>query len=265
VSAAWASLVLTVVLLLPGVGFFFGFWAKEPYARELVKSAAIGEVGLALFAAIWIHLIAWCVLWLIGFDAVVGYFAPLADYVDAPAWLALEQALLRLPAVLLYVVITTVVGGAIGYAAGWAVMSGPLRVLGTHKWAYDIIKQKREGIVTAYLMTNTIENNKVLMYAGHLKDFYLDANGCFAYVVLEHCSSFYMDFGNHVPTLGEKRSLFRVPAAGVRRLGDLVVNGENIANILLDSLGSIDEAEEGTKALDDALAETELLEEGTSG
>jgi hypothetical protein len=172
-STAWAAIVVTVVLLLPGVGFFAGYWAQERYSREIVKSTAIGEVGFALFFALLIHLLAWWALsrfW--SFDPAF-HFAPLAEHADTPNWLIMRQITARLWGVLLYIIATTAVGFIIGLFVGWMVMFGWFRFLATHKWAYDLIKEKNSGIVRTYLMTNIAENNRVLMYTGHLEEFYL--------------------------------------------------------------------------------------------
>jgi hypothetical protein len=51
----------------------------------------------------------------------------------------------------------------------------PLRVLS---------KTRRRRLVTAYLMTNAVQNNKVLLYKGDLAEFFQKKEGQFEYVVL---------------------------------------------------------------------------------
>src|SRR5262245_60731929 len=78
-SAAWTTFAV-VALLLPGVAFLIGFHSRERYSREIVKSTAVGEVGMAIFLAIAIHLIAWFGLYLLlGFD-LASYIKQIADY-----------------------------------------------------------------------------------------------------------------------------------------------------------------------------------------
>src|SRR5574337_1041 len=94
-SIAWTT-VLIICLLLPGVGFFAGYWSQERYSREIVKSAAIGEVGMAIFMAVLIHLIVLDTLyWIGGFD-LSFYVKPLAYYRTTDNGILVDQVLRRL-------------------------------------------------------------------------------------------------------------------------------------------------------------------------
>jgi len=60
-SVAWTT-VLIIALLFPGVFFFVGLFFTERFSREVVRSNAIGEVGLAILVALVLHLAAYGVL-----------------------------------------------------------------------------------------------------------------------------------------------------------------------------------------------------------
>jgi len=252
VSLAWTT-VLIVTLLLPGLAFFAGFWARERYSRELVRSSAVGEVGMAVFVAIVLHLSAWQLLALVGADPS-QYFRPLAELEAAPKLLAEEQSLTKLWPPLVYTVCMSVAGFAIGQLVAWCIMFGWLRPLATHQWAYDLLKEKRRGVVTTYVFTNVLESRRAMMYAGHLEEFYLDANGSFSYVVLKNCTRYYMKLEDDSPRTSKRESLFRVSNIGARRWEHLVIDGKYIANILFDPLGHIEQTDKGAARLEAELA-----------
>lgn len=262
-SIAWTT-VLIIALLLPGVGFFAGYWSQERYSRELVKSAAVGEVGMAVFMAIVVHLACLQFLWLtVGFD--VSFFVrPLTDYYNEPAWLVADQFLGRLWPALYYTISATAFGFLCGLIIARIVMFGPLRWLATHKWAYDLIKEKKSGTVTAFIMTNLVENKRILMYAGHLEDFYLGPDGCFTYIVLKNCARYYMAIEGAAPTTTHRTPLFRAARDNSERPWEhLVISGSNIANVLFDPIGHIrfEGVEEGQKILDAALTAIEAADD----
>lgn len=265
-SFAWTT-VFIIALLMPGIAFFIGYWARERYSREIVKSTAVGEVGMAIFIATVIHLFGWWVLWkTAGFDPSF-YYRPLAEFENAPHWLVLDQFFARLWPSLLYLISTSIVGFGLGYLIALMVMFGWLRGLATHAWAYDLIKEvKKRGTVTAYVLTTTVENNRAMMYTGHLEEFYLDANGWFAYIVLKDCQRFFMKFDGDCPTTGPREALFRIREPSARKWEHLVIDGKNISNILFDpSIGDIAPTSTGATALDEALRafQQELLDQAT--
>jgi NADH:ubiquinone oxidoreductase subunit 5 (subunit L)/multisubunit Na+/H+ antiporter MnhA subunit len=261
-SIAWTT-ILIIALLLPGVGFFAGYWSQERYSRELVKSAAIGDVGMAVFMALVIHVGSFLLLyWFVGFD-LSFYIRPLTDYHTTPEWLIVDQFLHRLWPALFYTIAVTILGFLFGLFIAHMVMFGWLRFLATHKWAYDLIKEKKNGTVTTFVMTNITENNRVLMYAGHLEDFFLGTDGCFTYVVLKNGSRYFMTIEGDAPTTTSRTPLFRTPDNATRRWEHLVISGENIANVLFDPIGhfKFQVGEKGQEALDKALtAQTALTE-----
>jgi hypothetical protein len=253
-SIAWTT-VIVIVLLLPGLGFMLGYAAQERYSRELIRSNAIGDVGMAVFCAIVAHLVAlWVIVHALRFDPSF-YYRPLLDYEHTERWLLEEQIYNRLWPTIGYLLGVTVAAFFCGRGVAWAVMFGPrpLRSLATHQWAYDLLKEaKGGGIVTATVMTDVIEGQRILMYLGHLEEFYLEANGTFAYLVLKNCYRFYMHLGENVPA----PSLHHQPLfiAGARRWEHFTIAGDKIANVLFDPIGHLDQTPAGTAALDAALA-----------
>jgi len=249
-TALWAT-VAVVALLLPGVTFFHGFYSKERYSRELIRSNAIGEVGMALFVALLIHFLLWTLLSVaFGFDASF-WLRPMTDS-EIPNWLLLDHAIRRLWWALVYVLIASAVAWPIGYIIAKSIMFGRLRQhFATHPWAYDLIADKNTRVVRAYVLTTAVESDRALMYSGHLESFYLDADGCFSYLVLKNCHRYYMMLGGDKPSTGERSPLFRDEDDDAREWEHLVISGENIANVLFDPLGTIQE----TKAADARLRE----------
>jgi hypothetical protein len=253
-SIAWTT-VIVIVLLLPGLGFMLGYAAQERYSRELIRSNAIGDVGMAVFCAIVSHLAA--LLFIVNalhFDPSV-YYRPLLDYDRTERWLLEEQMYARLWPTAGYILGVTVVAFFCGRSVAWGVMFGPrwLRSFATHKWAYDLLKEvKGGGVVTTTVLTEMSEGQRILMYLGHLEEFYLEANGTFAYIVLKNCYRFYMELGEDVPV----PSLLQQPLsiAGTRRWEHFTIAGDKIANVLFDPVGFVNQTAAGTAALNAALA-----------
>jgi hypothetical protein len=264
VSIAWTTLLI-IALLMPGISFFVGYWTRERYSHEIVNSTAVGEIGMAVFVATSIHLLAWWFLWCFWDFSPSFYFRPLSDYATAPPWLVLDQFFNRLWPSLIYLLATSIMGFVIGLATAWLVMFGLLRWLAAHPWAYDLIREGQlRGTVTAYVLTNITENNRTLKYSGHLEEFFLEKNGCFSYVVLKDCQRYYMIFDGDAPKTGPREKLFRIGNSTDKKFEHLFIDGKSIANILFDpSVGDFDATKKGTEALDAELDKfiQELLDE----
>jgi NADH:ubiquinone oxidoreductase subunit 5 (subunit L)/multisubunit Na+/H+ antiporter MnhA subunit len=258
-SVAWTT-ILIIALLLPGVFFFIGYATRERYTREIVKSSAIGDVGWAIFIAIIIHLLAWGVLSLFGFD-LASNIKQFSDYENLYRWQLVDHAVSRLLPIALYILATAISGLLLGCAFAWAVANGWLPFLATHKWINEVMRSMRRGLVTAYVMTTTKENKRVLMYKGILAEFYLSPDGKFVYVVLKTCSRYYMKFEEDAPTTSEQLHLFGARQADrPQQLWDyLLIDGANIANILFDPSPQISETDEGKKELEKAIASLSRL------
>lgn len=254
-SLAWTTIAV-VLLILPGAGFFLGLYANERRSREVIKSSALGDLGQALFFAIVIHLLFFLMSWLSGLDAAF-FFKPLADYANTPSPILYEQIAPRLLAALVYIVVASVAGYVLGFVLAWlSFILPPLRGLATHPWAYDLSKytKNKGALVSAYVMTTTTENNRTLMYTGYLSDYFLDENGCFSYIVLRGAARFYMKFDGEIPTPTDPQPLY-AGSTSDRIWEHLFISGENIANVLFDTVQrELDKTRTGQKALDEALA-----------
>lgn len=254
-EVAWTT-ILIIALLFPGVFFFIGYATSHRYTREIVKSSAIGEVGGAIFVAIIIHLLAWGVLSFFGFN-LASNLKKAADYGDGVSrGEYIDQVVSLILPVSIYVLVTALIGLGAGRAVSFAVSRGLFPFLVTHKWINQVQRSMKTGLVTAYVMTNTIENNRVLMYKGILAEFYQQREGRFEYVVLKSCSRYFMTFDQASPKTGEQMQLFASQIGRPEGVWDfLQIEGANIANILFDPSPQIVETKEGAAALEKALIE----------
>ncbi len=255
-SLAWTSIFI-IILLLPGVFFFVGISARERFSREIIRSTALAEVGLALLFAILLHLLAWWALYLaFGFNPQT-FFRPLQTLDAAPGQIFAYGFELLWP-LLWYVVVTAFIGWGVGALTAWMVVNGPLRFLATHKWVYQIQKfsGRRGRVVTAYVMTTTCEDGRILMYKGSLQEFYLSGAGKISYVVLRTCSRYLMriDQDQEQPTTGAPVPLFSIDSPQ-RSWDYLMIHGDNIANVLFDPSPEIEQTRAGSEALERAVAE----------
>jgi len=257
-EVAWTT-ILIIALLLPGVFFFIGLSTGHRYSREIIKTSAIGEVGWAVFISIIIHLLAWRVLILFGFD-LANDLKQIADFETMPRWLLVDHIVRWLFPFGFYILITALVGLGVGWLFSLLGHLGYLPFLITHKWINQVRLSMKAGLVTTYVMTNTVENNKVLMYKGILAEFYQQKEGKFEYVVLKSCSRYFMTFEQATPKTGEQLQLFGSQIGRPEGVWDfLQIEGTNIANILFDPSPQIVETQQGTAALDRALANIDSL------
>lgn len=254
-EVAWTTIVI-IALLLPGVFFFIGYATGDRYAREIVKSSAIGEVGWAIAISILIHLLAWGILSSFGFDLAFN-IREIAAYDRIPRWLLANLIVARIFPLGAYILLTALVGFVAGWLVSRLAQRGYLPFLVTHKWISQVRRSMKTGLVTAYVMTNTVENNKVLMYKGILAEFYQQKEGKFEYVVLKSCSRYFMDFNEASPKTGEQLQLFGNAELTGRPDGVwdfLQIEGGNISNILFDPSPEILITKDSAAALDAALA-----------
>src|SRR5271165_4607394 len=248
-TVAWTTL-LVVLFLLPGVGFFIGYWSQERYARQIISSTAVGEVAMAFYAAVAIHFVALAVLHALNGFSIFFYIQPLVDFDSEPRRVVVEQIKSRIDGVVFYVLFTCALSIFAGLAFARIAMFSSLRnYLATHGWAYDLIHGKggkhgpfslRRGqkrFVATQVLTKSVENNRAIMYSGHLADFFLDSSGAFSYLVLKNCSRFYMAFEDDNPTTTSHVRLLSDPHNLTRDWEYLVIQGSDIANVLFDPLG----------------------------
>ena len=244
-SVAWATIAI-IALLFPGVFFFLGLSSTERFSREVVRSNAIGDVGLAILVALCLHMVVYAILSPAGFD-LAQFLEPLVNYDKLPN---------------LRPVVTAVVWGA-GYTIlmagiGWLIGLGAatLPFFVRHKWITTVNQSMQDGIVTAYVMTTTVQNNRVLMYKGVLSEFYLTIDGSLTYIVLKSCSRFFMKMDDEGPTTTEQLKLFgsAQDSRDKQSWDYLFIDAKNIANVLFDPSPEIKATSAGNEALDQALA-----------
>jgi hypothetical protein len=252
-SIVWTTIAL-IALLLPGVFFFIGLATYERLSREIIRSGVVSEIALASVVAVVLHTV--CISLLsasLGFR-LSHFVMPLATMPVSSKEFVLELSHRLLPAVF-YFLATASIGFVLGAITAVGIVRGWLRFLAKHKWIYDIIDRDRKGgIVTAFVMTTTVEDGKVLMYRGRIHEIFLLPDGKISYVILKNCARFYMTFEAEAPTTGKQLELFSGDALQRRIWDYLLIDGNNIANILFDpSSEKIRASEEGRKALKEAM------------
>lgn len=251
-SLAWAPLAI-LLLLLPGIFFFIGLASYERWSREIIRSSVVSEVAMATGIAIAVHFLSLCLISAFGFQ-LSTFIAPLVEAAE-PEMRASEfvHAIAgRLVPATIYLGGTTVIGFALGVVVSISVVSGPLRRIARHQWIYDIVDVGRKGgIVTAFVMTNIINDSKIIMYRGRVHDLFLDQNGKIAYLVLKNCSRYHMAIKDDELTTGRQLELFgsRQAARPSHVWDRLLIDGSNIANVLFDSSPEIKGQAEGQEAL----------------
>lgn len=249
-SLAWTT-ILIIAFLLPGVFIFIGINTNERYSKEIVRSGAVGEVGLAIFFAVIIHIIANSIAWLFGIHAAT-YITPILEAADSEQHTAFKAAYNILPACLIYLIVTALMGLGIGWLVGYGILHGPLRSLATHRWVYEVIKNNSSasGFVTAYVMTKTVIKDRVVMYKGKLGEFYLTLDGKFAYINLENASKFSMTADEAALPTTEQLPLFEHQATELARTWNyLKIDGDNIANVVFDRSPFVIATKEGEERL----------------
>jgi hypothetical protein len=255
-SAIWTTIVI-VALLFPGVFFFIGVATYERFSREIIRSGAVSEIALATLVALVIHVVLLSLLSTVGFR-LSGFITPLAEYAEIDHVELVHRITTRLTPTAVYLIASTACGLGLGVIVAIGIVTGPLRFLAKHKWIYDIIdRDRRRGITTAYVMTTTTEDNKVLMYRGRLHEFFMLQDGKLSYIILKDCARYTMDFGDRTLATGEQVDIFRGTTAHRRIWDYLMIDGSNIANVVFDpSAHTIKATEEGNRALWNALRQT---------
>jgi hypothetical protein len=254
-SIAWTT-VLIIALLLPGLFFFIGLATYERLSREVIRSGVVSEVGLAIAIALALHLLAWAILSGFGFR-LAEFAAPLSNYDKLSSAVLTGRIVERLPRVLSYVLVTAAIGFGGGLAVARAIVSGHLRFLATHKWIYDLLDSDRKGrVVTAYVMTKTVVNDRALMYRGRLHEFFLGHDGQISYVTMKNCTRYFMTFDSEAPATTRQRDLFGETPRPTAAWDYLFIEGPNIANVLFEpSATAVKETGPGREALEAAVRE----------
>lgn len=252
-SLAWASLAI-ILLLLPGIFFFIGLATYDRLSREIIRSSVVSEVALALVLAGAIHFASISFLSAFGFR-LSNFAASLAHVEQNPEAFA-RQFVDQLEPATIYLGCTTALGFLLGVFVAQLIVSGPLRVLARHKWIYDIVDaDQKKVIITAYVMTTIIDQSRIIMYKGRLRDIFLGQEGNISYITLQNCSRYFMTFKEAELVTSKQLELFgskrRDTSTSV--WDQLLIEGGNIANVLFDTSREIKEEAEGQKALEQAL------------
>lgn len=253
-SVAWTTIVI-LILLLPGIFFFIGLATYERLSREIIRSSVISEIATAIVVSIILHTVSIVVLSAFGFR-LSAFLLPFMNAINGNTT---GETLTRISASLLpaviYLLANTGLGFGCGYVAAFGVVGGKLRFLAKHKWIYDVVDVGRKGgIVTAYVMTTTVESEKVLMYRGRVHELFLSAEGQISYVILKNCARFYMTFTADAPVTSKQLDLFGADQNTRSTWDYLLIEGSKIANILFDpSQQKIVTTNEGEAALRDAV------------
>ncbi len=250
-SIAWGSLVL-LIILLPGVLFFVGIYWPEQFTREAEQRSPLGQLAGILLAAFVVRA-TFAANSVCGSRVACISIAGLIRVINTdPAHAAmLEQTSVMLTTyrwwILGHVAGTSFLGILLGAIYGWLVTSGHFQRLTRHPWIYDL---STEGLTYAYVMTNIIREDRILMYRGFLRAFGLQQDGRFSYVVLRDVSRFYMRLGESVSETsglatrqligGSQESPVSDPSGGVREKHRVrsyfVVEGDDVANVVFDLL-----------------------------
>jgi hypothetical protein len=252
-SLAWTT-ALIIALILPGVAFFLGLSWEERHSREIIRSAAVGDIAMAFFVAALIHFLFVGLPFQLDWYDAADYMGPLTDYDHTPHAVFLEQAFSKFIVLVEYIVVTTIVGYGVGFGFAHLMMRGPLRTFAIHEWYYDLVKGRKDGFVTTFVMTKTSDGSSTLIYSGHLTNFYLNADGNFSYIVLKDYSRHFLDLAkNQVMTPGTRL----VPTEQKRLWNHLVISGDNISNVTFDPVRNVAfaEVDEGAQLLDARLSE----------
>jgi hypothetical protein len=107
VSVAWTTLAI-IIALLPGLFFLLGHHAPERFLRDVGRTTAVGELGIAAFVATAIHLCALLLtFWYPGRARFIALIHPLMSQDGAAMW---EQLVGLSPWLLLYMFVTTIAG-----------------------------------------------------------------------------------------------------------------------------------------------------------
>ena len=257
-SIAWASIAI-ILLILPGIFFFIGLATWDRLSREIIRSSVISEVALAVVIAGLIHFGSICLISTTGFR-LAGFILPLVQFNSGKITpeLFVSEIDARSVKTVVYLGVTTLLGFGLGLLVAEGVVAGPLRWLSRHRWIYDIIDADRKRvIITAYVMTDIIEEAKIIMYKGRLHDIFLGDEGSISYLILKNCSRYYMTFKDGELITSKQLSLFganqtkRPPNVWDR----LLIEGKNISNVLFDSSRELKGEAESLEILDEAFRE----------
>jgi len=263
-GVVWTTFAI-VFLLMPGVAFLFGFYSPSRYSRDTANHNALGDLALTLFVTVVLHVVA--VILLEWVEPNVSGLTLTARLVALP--LSLDafhngwtgSAIEHFKYFLIYTLVLTSAGYLAGRYFGSLVVKGPLRFLARHRWIYDVIEAQRKnrGFVVAYVLSKLKEGDKLVMYRGHLDEFYFSSDGTINYLILKNCYRYYMVLEGEFPKttydlesgmralLPHKHNVDKVDAYY------MMIEGSEISNVVFERTRGIKKTTVGEKQLDDAL------------
>lgn len=263
-SGVWTTF-LVVFGVLPGIAFSFGFYLPSRYGRDTVSRNAVGDFALTLFVTIVLHVAAIWVIdliepWLTGLTIVERLVAlPLSAEAFSRGWTT--AALGHVKYFLVYTIFLTLIGFLVGYFVGRLVVRGPLRRLARHRWIYDLVEARRpnRGVVVAYVLSHVKEGNRIVMYRGHLEEFYFSPDGSVAYLILKNCYRYYMLLDEGLPRTTHNQEIWPLlPDKHNAELMDayyMMIEGKEIANVVFERTRGFEQTSIGEEALEEALRE----------
>jgi hypothetical protein len=280
VSLVWTTIVL-LVLLLPGFLFFVGLYSTERMSRDLAGGALGQLAGVVLVAflshgILYLLLLPGCRLWAWFPCISLPQLASVLQLTGLNDELlgALDTMFQRNGLwIFLYVITTSGAGYLLGKAGAMAVLRGWFRGLAKHQWVYSLVAvDRRGGPVHVFVLTDIRQDERLLMYRGFLREFYVAPDGRIAYLVLTEALRYYLLLAKDAPTtspeadwkpVGAAAPIANPGASGAgaprphseRLLSYLVIDGKDIANVTFDAFRRITYSKPGMERLDAALAQ----------
>lgn len=267
-SIAWST-VIVVVLLLPGILFFAGFYFPEKVTRESAPISPLAQLSGVVGIALLLHAIFYGIL---NYGGLYEHFPSIKDIAldkfiiilradssnpNAPSALAFKGIFDRDALnIFIYFVVISGMGFLLGWRIGLLVTNGPLRMLASHQWQFRLLDGKKSAkYVRAHVLSKTSHDGRVLIYDGIVEEFYAKASGTINHLVLKDARSGVLEIGNNVPI----RHAGRIPL-GDNKEGSfqvLVLTSDDIANVYFEKVASITIVEGDMQKLAKSLADQE--------
>lgn len=280
-SIAWTTIAL-VVLLFPGILFFFGLYSGQRLSRETIQPGVLSELAFVVLVSFVVHALTFSVL-----QSICGARIPCIRLDIVFALLQLNGSE-KISLKILSGNLSEYNGWIFGYlatSAGLGLIIGLLidtrrakKLIGrnlrrfvAHRWIYELLDSGKETIIVAHVLTHIRgSENKVLIYRGFLYAYYFAKDGRVAYLVLANTSRYYLclnkdSIDTSAPeewrTIGSTHG--KVDGLGDSKLSLLVIEGEDIANVVFDRFEPHikDRQKEALQRLEDAIKDLRQQQE----
>lgn len=257
---AWSTIVV-LLFLLPGFLFLVGVYSSKYVSRDVAAWKTPGQLAGVLSVAFFIHATIF-----VFFNPVYGpvyaifsdTWANVSIFFDELKELATTGSVANRDVVvvlakvglvvIVYIVLTSALGFAVGATTSMLIAKGKLRFLVKHGWAYDLITTMKDGYAVAYVLTRIQSDHRLLMYKGGLTDFLVAPDGRILYLVLSQPARYYMVLEPGSPTTTDPSKWVQVSVPTCR----LLIEGADIANIVFTA-ESLKKTETGDQLLKDEL------------